>query len=53
VAVQCHTAPFQVLKTALPHGWLGQRGWRPPPARRPNSAAWCASSPPGRIGRRG
>lgn len=25
VAVQCHTAPFQVLKTALPHGWLGQK----------------------------
>ncbi|MEN9879258.1 MAG: Primosomal protein [Cyanobacteriota bacterium] len=25
VAMQCHTAPFQVLKTALPHGWLGQK----------------------------
>ena len=25
VAERCHTAPFQVLKTALPSGWLGQK----------------------------
>ena len=25
VANQCHTAPFQVLKTALPNGWLGKK----------------------------
>jgi len=25
VAQQCHTAPFQVIKTALPNGWLGRR----------------------------
>ena len=25
VALHCHTAPFQVLKAALPGGWLGQK----------------------------
>ncbi|MEY4824891.1 MAG: Primosomal protein [Cyanobacteriota bacterium] len=25
VAAQCHTAQFQVLKTALPNGWLGKK----------------------------
>ncbi len=25
VSMLCHTAPFQVLKTALPSGWLGQK----------------------------
>jgi primosomal protein N' (replication factor Y) len=34
VAERCHTAHFQVLKTALPAGWLGSKARLPPQARR-------------------
>ena len=46
VSERCHTAPFQVLKTALPSGWLGQKRSGSSHGRRQLVAELCQTTPP-------
>ena len=46
VAERCHTAPFQVLKTALPSGWLGQKRSSRSHGRRQLVAELCQRTKP-------